>query len=358
MYVATRQSSRHQIVAAVFGAAALLPLLALRAESQERHTLRGSHVTVWNLAGRAVIEAGSGSEVVVEVTRGGSEGDRITSEASNDRLVLRYPERDIVYRDTDEDWRWETRLSVERDGTFSNSWDGPGRSVRIRSSGSGLEAHADLRISVPKGQHFTLQLGAGRIEARNLDGRIELRTRVTSLEATDISGQLTASNGSGRVRILRAKGDIVASSGSGRVELEDIESGSVRASTGSGGIRGSGLRATRVDVNTGSGSIVLEDVATDELRGNTGSGSVRVELTRNVRDVVIRTGSGGVTLALPDDASAEVDLSTGSGGITTDFPVTMDEVRRNRLRGELGDGRGGRIRVSTGSGGVRLRKHN
>lgn len=339
-------------------ALALLTVAASTLAAQERHTLRGPQVSVWNLAGRAVVEPGSGSEVIVELTRGGREGDKLTVEATDGRLVVRYPDRDVVYRESDRDWRWETRVSVDRDGTFSSSWnDGPGRSVRIRSSGSGLEAHADLRIQVPKGQHFTLHLGAGQIVASNLDGRIELHTRALGVEASDIRGALTARNGSGRVTVSRVTGDVNASTGSGTVELRDLRDGDLRASTGSGSVRGTNIDATRVEASTGSGGISLEGVGAEDLRASTGSGSVRVALTRTVRDLTIRTGSGSVTLALPDETSAELDISTGSGGITTDFPVTMSEMRRNRLRGTIGDGRGGRVRVTTGSGGVRLRKN-
>lgn len=338
-------------------AALTLPLAVAAVAAQERHTLSGPQVSIWNLAGRAIVEPASGSEVVVEVERGGRNGDRLAVEASGSRFVIRYPDRDVIYRDADRDGNFEARVSVERDGTFSTNWrDDAGRTVRIRSSGSGTEAHADLRIRVPKGQHLTLHVGAGRIEARNVEGRIELNSRVLGIEATDMRGRLTASNGSGRITILRSTGDVSASTGSGSIELRDITDGAVRASTGSGSIRGSNIRASRFDGNTGSGSITLDDIGADDLRASTGSGSVRLDLVRNVRDALVRTGSGGVTLALPSDASAELDISTGSGGITTDFPVTMDEIQRNRLRGNIGDGRGGRIRVSTGSGGVRLRR--
>lgn len=48
------------------------------------------------------------------------------------------------------------------------------------------------------------------------------------------------------------------------------------------------------------------------------------------------------------------DANTGSGGISSDFPVTMEQLRRNTLRGTIGTGADGRIRASSGSGGVRL----
>ena len=67
---------------------------------------------------------------------------------------------------------------------------------------------------------------------------------------------------------------------------------------------------------------------------DTGSGSVRLELTKVPRRTTIDTGSGGVTLTLPAGANAELDIDTGSGGISSDFPVTMDQIRRRRAARE------------------------
>jgi hypothetical protein len=46
-------------------------------------------------------------------------------------------------------------------------------------------------------------------------------------------------------------------------------------------------------------------------------------------------------------------VGTRSGGIDLDFPREVDSVRRDRVRGRLGDANG-RIRIDTGSGSVRL----
>ena len=70
--------------------------LTLRAQASERFTLRGERVSVWNLAGNVTVEPTSGSEVVVEVTRGGEDGRRLSVESSDDRLVVRYPVRDVI----------------------------------------------------------------------------------------------------------------------------------------------------------------------------------------------------------------------------------------------------------------------
>jgi hypothetical protein len=72
------------------------------------------------------------------------------------------------------------------------------------------------------------------------------------------------------------------------------------------------------------------------------------------RDITTRAGSGSVEISLPAGANVEVDVTTGSGGITSEFPVTMESIRRRELRGRIGTGADGFLRVSTGSGSVRI----
>ncbi len=327
---------------------------SLHAQSAERFTVAGDRIAIWNIAGRATIEPTTGNEVVVEVTRGGEDGARLTVESTNGRLVVKYPSRGIQYR-SGRDWNWNLTLSVLEDGTFSGDYsdESDGRAVRVSSRTGEFEGHADLRILVPSGRRVQVNLGVGEIDATNVDGDLELRTRVSSVRAIGSKGRLAARTGSGRVIVERSEAEVQASTGSGSIELRNITGREVRASTGSGSIEGADITTDRFDANTGSGGMRIDDLSARDLRASAGSGAIRLTLTK-VADANIRTGSGGVELTLPASANVEVDISTGSGGISSDFPVTMDEVRRRELRGRIGTGADGRVRVSTGSGGARL----
>ena len=57
-------------VGIILAAAVAAPVAA---QQTERYALAGANVAVYNLVGETRIEAGSGSEVVVELTRGGAE---------------------------------------------------------------------------------------------------------------------------------------------------------------------------------------------------------------------------------------------------------------------------------------------
>jgi len=68
---------------------------------------------------------------------------------------------------------------------------------------------------------------------------------------------------------------------------------------------------------------------------------------------VIDTGSGGVTVRVPRDLNANVEIDTGSGGINIDVPIDYQRRERDYIRGTIGRGNG-RIYIDTGSGSVRI----
>lgn len=347
--------------AVVVGAVAVLmagaPAPPAQAQESEVHRLRGDRVAVYNLAGRVDVVAGSGDEVVVRVTRrGGDSGllDVAVGEVGG-RQALRvvYPRDEIVYP-AEGRGRFETSLRVARDGTFGEGVNLLGRRVRVRSEGRGMEAHADLRIEVPAGRDVEVRLAAGQVEARGVSGDLLVDLSVGGITVAEHRGPLDLDTGSGSVRVADVGGPVRVDTGSGSVRVDRIRGEELRVDTGSGAVRGSGIRSGSVEIDTGSGSIALTGVRAARLRLDTGSGSVELGLLSDVEDLEVDTGSGSVTLFLPADLGAELTVDTGSGGIDVDVPMRTTRMERGRVSGVLGDGRG-RIRVDTGSGGVRLR---
>ncbi len=73
----------------------------------------------------------------------------------------------------------------------------------------------------------------------------------------------------------------------------------------------------------------------------------------DIENLVVDTGSGSVTVWIPEGAGAELEVDTGNGSIDLDFPVQIRRAGRDHVLGTIGDGRGS-IRIDTGSGSVRL----
>jgi lia operon protein LiaG len=325
----------------------------------ERFTLDGPEVAIYNLVGVLKVEGGTGDKVQVEVTRGGRDAQRLTIQTGDVRgrpaLRIVYPDDRIVYPQMGEDRR--SNFSVSDDGTFGDTGDrwGRGRRIEVRSSGDGLEAHADVRVMVPKGKAVFLRHGMGETTIDNVDGRLDVSVAASRVRATRVRGALKLDTGSGGVEVSDMTGDLTLDAGSGGASIDGVRGGKLNLDIGSGSLRGRAIEVSELVADVGSGGIRLAGVKTPRLHLETGSGGSDVELLGPVDDVQVEAGSGGVTLRLPASLGAQVDISTGSGGIDSEFDVKVQRMERHALRGTVGDGRG-RVRIEAGSGTVRLLK--
>ncbi len=348
--------NRGMIAVSLAGATVWL-LAASPLVAQERFNVSGQDVAIYNLAGEVTVRPGSGSDVVVELTRGGGDSDRLSVETGpiDGRQTLRviYPATRVVASFLR--GGHNSKIRVRPDGTFWDSHDrrDRGDQVSISSRGSGLEAWAHMVISVPAGKRIDVHLAVGSIEASNLNGEIELNTGSAPVTATGITGSLDVDVGSGQVEITEVNGDLSVDTGSGRVTARNVTGDRVNIDTGSGGVRGEDITATTVNIDTGSGGIDVTGLAAERILMDTGSGGVDLVLARVPSLIEIDTGSGGVTIRAPEGLSARVDFETGSGSMSTDFPLTLRRHGRDHLSGTIGDG-AGRIVVETGSGSIRL----
>jgi DUF4097 and DUF4098 domain-containing protein YvlB len=340
--------------------ATLLPSLV--SAQTERRNLSGSSVAVYNVAGRMTVEQGSGSDVVVEVTFRGRDASRLRLETGDVRgvnaLRVIYPNEDIVYSDAGFR-RGSATFDVDNDytwGSTDNTRSGDRRRVRVKSSGNGVEAWADIRIMVPNGRALDANLAVGELSANNVDADLSLDVASAKVSATAIRGNLDIDAGSGGIDVRDANvSDLNLDTGSGSVRLNGITSRRCSVDTGSGGVTADNVSCDNVDIDVGSGSIRLDRVRAPDVRVESGSGGVDISLTSAFRSLNIETGSGSVTIAMPENIGANVQISTGSGSIDSDFPVQMNRIERHAMRGRIGNG-DATIQVDTGSGGVRLVK--
>jgi hypothetical protein len=342
-------------------AALALPVLA--GQEPERFPLCGEHVAVYNLAGRVALERGNGPDVVVEVTRGGSDAERLRIETGPVRgrqtLRVRYPSDHVTYAGG-AGYGMSSTLRVQDDGTFGDS-DGDrasgraGREVRVTTRRGGLEAHADLKILVPPGQRVSLYLGVGHAAVRGVQGDLRLDVAAADVTASRTSGSLIIDTGSGSIELADAEGEVVLDTGSGSVRAARVRGPKLSIDTGSGSVAVDGADVRQLVIDVGSGGVDATAVRAPDIIVDTGSGSVRLDVLEDVESLMIDTGSGSVTLTIPPTLGAEIEIDTGSGTIELGFPVEATRISRSHLKGTIGDGRG-RIVVDTGSGGITLRR--
>jgi hypothetical protein len=343
----------------------LLPILALAlpaalsAQQVERIVLEGRDVAVHNLVGTLRIEGGTGDRFVVEVTRGGRDAGRLTLETGAVRgrptFRVRYPSDRISYSGAD--WRGRTTFTVNEDGTLDSdggSWSDR-RRVVVESRGGGLDAHADLRVLVPRGATLTVRQGVGATTIDNVEGNLSVDVAASRVRASRVRGSLALETGSGGVELTDITADVSVESGSGGMSVNGVRGGAMNVELGSGGLRGGSIEVPELAIEVGSGGVQLSKVNANRFRLEAGSGGSDVELLGTTENVSIESGSGGIALRMPANMGATVDIESSSGGIQSEFEVKATRFERGELKGTIGSG-GGRIRIESGSGRVRLLK--
>ena len=298
------------------------------------HVLEGPEVSIYNIAGEMRVVEGSGRSVEVEITPGGKDGGRLTVDLDNVKgvptLRVVYPEDHIVYRDS----------YGPPHGISSNSYLGyGGRRIHVSGSGPGLEAHADIRVLVPRGKKVNLHLAVGRAFLNDVEGELRFKGASSSVQAERVSGLLGCDVGSGEISISRCKanisadtgsgdihltevnGNVSADAGSGSIDLKRIFAETITLDAGSGSIDGSDIQVTVINADCGSGSINLDGTSAEKMALDAGSGSVELHLTKNVDDLAIEAGSGSVRLTAPRELSAQFRIECPRRNLHIDFPA-------------------------------------
>lgn len=362
---ARRPSGRPLPRSLLLAAAVVAGLPAAAAAQTETVRLSGPSVAMYNLAGHVTIGAGSGSDVVVTVRRGGSDAARLQVESGPfdirrgdwgeiETLRILYPSDRVRY----EGMQGRTRLRVRDDGTFwgGDGWGDRGREVEISDRGGDFEAHADLEVAVPRGKRVVVLLAAGRIEARNVDGDLYLDTGSGEIVTAATRGELNLDTGSGAVTVDGADGEVSIDTGSGSVRVRNVTGPELSVDTGSGDVTVDGVEAPDISIDTGSGGVTVLGARTGNVEIDTGSGDVRIETVAGSASIGADTGSGDVTLSVPGDYAGRVSLETSSGRMETDLPITLLRKTDDEIEGEIGSGGSARIEVETGSGDIMIRR--
>jgi DUF4097 and DUF4098 domain-containing protein YvlB len=133
--------------------------------------------------------------------------------------------------------------------------------------------------------------------------------------------------------------------------------GSVDVKTASGDVEITQVQGA-VNAKAASGEVKVHGVA-GTVNASTASGNVDVELTRieGTGDLKFSSASGNVTVKVPAQLSAQVEISTVNGSVKTDFPLTIEERQLHgngqKASGLLGSG-AVKLTISTASGDVKL----
>jgi hypothetical protein len=187
----------------------------------------------------------------------------------------------------------------------------------VRVGGNGENLHnisIEYEVQAPARTFLDASSGSGDVTDDGVGVNARLNTGSGTIHATGLKESFTVGTGSGDIYAEQSgSGDVTARTGSGSIELKNV-SGGVKADTGSGDIKLSGQPKA---------------------------------------DWHIRTGSGSVEL-WADRSPFTLDASTGSGDVRTDREmVVQGSIEKHHISGKINGG-GPMVRVSTGSGDIRV----
>lgn len=225
-----------------------------------------------------------------------------------------------------------------------------GVQVSGQQNGNALE----IRVRVPS-QHFNWGNRWIRLEVmvpRKLNG--DIRTGDGSVKLGGASGNLRVNTGDGSIEGTGLSGSLDMHTGDGSINLRDVQ-GAIKVNTGDGSVTGEGLTGS-IDAHTGDGSMRVSGRLND-VRLRTGDGSISLEAQRGSQvktEWELKTQDGGVTLRVPSDLAANVQLHTGDGSIRLNMPLTVSGMQNeHEVSGKLNGG-GQLVTVSSGNGSITM----
>lgn len=192
-----------------------------------------------------------------------------------------------------------------------------------------------FEIQVPSEFDLRLTTAGGDIYVTEIDGQKLLGTSGGDIKIAESYGKVKASTSGGDVDVKKHSGNCEVSTSGGDIKIEKLV-GSIKASTSGGDIRIQSAEG-EIEAGTSGGDIIL-----DYHGENFGIG--------------VSTTGGDVTLRIPSDFIADLDLRTSGGDIETDVSgVRADRISSSKFYGSMNGG-GELVKLRTTGGDIKLKE--
>jgi hypothetical protein len=241
------------------------------------------------------------------------------------------------------DWR-NTEISLVNDGPDARIV------LRYRDSRGNTSSSHRLTITVPRRYNVRIQSSGGEIVLRNVEGTFSGNTGGGEIDIANASGSANLTTGGGEINVRDSKLSGSVSTGGGSVLIEGV-TGGLRGSSGTGNVLYGGAGSK-------NGITYSEASSEGARRGSDGKTYVRksgggISIGDVGNGASISTGGGDITIGA---SQGSVEVNTGGGDITAGplFGGGIITTGAGNLRIEVGGSSGGPIRASSGNGTVTL----
>lgn len=210
-----------------------------------------------------------------------------------------------------------------------------GNTVIVEPKGGGLlhafggnNARVAIAIATPQRSDITATAGSGEVRVSGIAGEAAVQSGSGKVQVSDLDGTVRVNSGSGKVQGHDLRGTVTCQTGSGSITIEDGE-GDFTVRSGSGSVRLRGLVGT-LDCHGASGSVTAQTSALSRAQVNTASGSIRLMTPLDPRgEYRFQTASGSVELQVPRETAATMTYQTMSGSVSSDMPAQREGGKRN-----------------------------
>jgi DUF4097 and DUF4098 domain-containing protein YvlB len=213
---------------------------------------------------------------------------------------------------------------------------------RLEEDKSGNTIHFSLKEKIHVGVHFSVNWNPHSSVSVQVETPANLtlhaETSDGNLNASGLRGAISLRSADGHQTIADVSGTLNVQSSDGSVELHNI-AGTLDAHTSDGNLNVSG-KLDSMNIHTSDGSLTLELASGTTLKA----------------DSTLRSSDGSITVRLPKDLSANLDISTSDGKIDSSLPLTLDGFHGgsgNSIKGKLNAG-GALFTIHSSDGSVHL----
>ncbi len=181
------------------------------------------------------------------------------------------------------------------------------------------------------------------------------QTRVTVESPTQLTLQARTSDGN--VTLSGLQGDLGLTTGDGNVTLDHV-SGNLHIKSGDGQVKVTNADGA-IDAHTSDGNLSVDGLF-HTLALHTSDGSLDLNLregTKLAGPTTIQSSDGSVTIRVPQNFAADLNVHTSDGHVNCALPLVMDNYQSggsgHELRGKLNGG-GTPLTIKTSDGSVKI----
>jgi hypothetical protein len=269
-----------------------------------------------------------------------------------------------------------TALAQDSDHSWSKTYPVTGKpSLIFETSDAGVEFHScwecrEIRIHVELVGH---KLSDYRLEEGQSGDQVHFlfkelphvgvhiqwhmeRTHVTVETPAQLTLQARTSDGN--VSLTGLQGDLGLTTGDGDVNLDHV-SGDLRIKSGDGHLKITDAEGA-LDARTSDGSLTVDGLF-HAIALHTSDGTLDLNLrqgTKLTEASTIQSSDGSVTLHVPRDFAADLNVHSSDGHVECALPLTVDHYQSrggegHELHGELNGG-GTPLTIHTSDGNVKI----